>query len=279
MNQMSTFRYQVDGMHCGSCVARVETALAGVAGVDRVDVNLAQNQAAVHVQGAAFSAATLTAVAQAAGYPLTLIRTRADQQAAAQKKEQEYRDLKLQFLVAAVLSLPVVILEMGGHLFPGWHHFIQRTIGDTANGLIQFALTTVLLLWPGRDFFKRGVPSLLRRAPDMNALVVLGTSAAWLYSTVSLFVPQILPQGTPALYFEAAAVIVTLILLGRVLEARAKGRTGDAIRKLAGLAPKTAHVVRADQVISLPIEEIVQGDVLQLRPGEKVAVDLSLIHI
>jgi Cu+-exporting ATPase len=143
----------------------------------------------------------------------------------------------------------------------------------TANGVIQFALTTLLLLWPGRDFFKRGVPSLLRRAPDMNALVVLGCSAAWLYSSLSLFAPQVLPAGTPALYFEAAAVIVTLILLGRVLEARAKGRTGDAIRKLAGLAPKTAHVVRGDQVISLAIEEVVRGDTLQLRPGERVAVD------
>ena len=272
MNQMSTLRYQVDGMHCGSCVARVETALAGVAGVSRVDVNLAQNQAAVHV-GSAFDAATLTAVAQAAGYPLTPILNRADQQAAARKKEQEYSDLKFQFLLAALLALPVVILEMGSHLFPAWHHLIHRTIGMTANGVIQFALTTLLLLWPGRDFFKRGVPSLLRRAPDMNALVVLGCSAAWLYSSLSLFAPQVLPAGTPALYFEAAAVIVTLILLGRVLEARAKGRTGDAIRKLAGLAPKTAHVVRGDQVISLAIEEVVRGDTLQLRPGERVAVD------
>ena len=277
MNQMSTFRYQVDGMHCGSCVARVEKALADVVGVARVDVNLAQNEAAVHVQGAGFDAGTLSAAAQVAGYPLTPIRSRADQQAATLKKEQEYHDLKRQFLVAAVLSLPVVILEMGGHLFPAWHHLIHRTIGATANGVIQFTLTSLLLLWPGRDFFKRGVPSLLRRAPDMNALVVLGTSAAWLYSTISLFVPQILPPGTPALYFEAAAVIITLILLGRVLEARAKGRTGDAIRKLVGLAPKTAHVVRGDQVISVAVEDIVQGDVLQLRPGEKVAVDGAVL--
>ncbi len=273
MNPHSTFRYQVDGMHCGSCVARVEKALAGVPGVGRVDVSLAQHQVAVHVQTGAFDAVTLTTVADAAGYPLTLIQTTADQEAAAARRTQEYDDLKFQVLVAVVLSLPVVILEMGSHLFPAWHHLIQRTIGATANGLIQFALTSLLLLWPGRMFFARGVSSLLKRRPDMNALVVLGTSAAWIYSTVSLFAPRILPPGTPALYFEAAAVIVTLILLGRLLEARAKGRTGDAIRKLAGLAPKTAQVIRGDQMVSLPIDQISVGDILSLRPGERVAVD------
>ncbi|MGB0440926.1 MAG: HAD-IC family P-type ATPase, partial [Paracoccaceae bacterium] len=238
-----------------------------------MNVNLAQHQAVIHVADAGTLPSTLSAAAQAAGYPMTAIRSSADMQAAAAERAQEYDRLKHQLLIAAVLSLPVVVLEMGGHLFPAWHHFIHRTIGTTANGMIQFVLTTLLLAWPGRDFFARGVPSLLRRAPDINALVVLGTSAAWIYSTLSLLAPQVMPAGTPAFYFEAAAVIVTLILLGRLLEARAKGRTGDAIRKLAGLAPKTAQVQRGEAFISLPIGEIVQGDVLHLRPGEKIAVD------
>ena len=129
------------------------------------------------------------------------------------------------------------------------------------------------VLGPGRVFWIKGIPLLMRRTPDMNSLVALGSLAAWGYSTTSLFAPDALPAGARNVYFEAAAVIVTLILLGRWLEARAKGRTGAAIRKLVGLQPATARVIRDGQPRDIPVEHVILGDVLSLRPGERLAVD------
>ncbi|TIS75010.1 MAG: heavy metal translocating P-type ATPase, partial [Mesorhizobium sp.] len=144
---------------------------------------------------------------------------------------------------AALLTLPVFVLEMGSHLVPAFHHWVMMTLGDW-NWRLQFVLTTIVLFGPGLRFFRKGVPALLRGAPDMNALVALGSGAAWAYSLVATFMPNVLPAGTANVYYEAAAVIVTLILLGRTLEAKAKGRTSEAIKKLVGLQPKTARVVR-----------------------------------
>ena len=143
--------------------------------------------------------------------------------------------------------------------------------------VFQFIVVTLVLAWPGRFFFKQGIPALLKGAPDMNALVAIGTGAAWTFSTIATFVPGLLPTGTRAVYFEAAAVIVTLILLGRFLEARAKGKTGEAIRRLVGLQPKTASLLRNGEPVDVPIADIVVGDVLRVRPGEKIAVDGVII--
>ena len=160
------------------------------------------------------------------------------------------------FSIAALLTAPVFVLEMGSHLVPAFHDWVMATIGHQANLLIQFVLTTLVLFGPGWRFFRAGVPALLRLAPEMNALVVLGTSAAYFYSLVATFMPSWLPAGTANVYYEAAAVIVTLILLGRFLEARAKGRTSEAIQRLVGLQPKTARVVRDGNVIDIPIEQV-----------------------
>ena len=158
-------------------------------------------------------------------------------------------------LLAALLTLPIFIVEMGGHIFPAVHHFIAQTLGIYDSWLLQFWLATAVLSGPGRGFFLKGFPALVRRAPDMNSLVALGAGAAWVFSTVATFRPQWLPDGTQAVYFEAAAVIVTLILLGRLLEARAKGRTGAAIRRLVGLRPDVARVERAGAVVDVPVTD------------------------
>ena len=139
--------------------------------------------------------------------------------------------------------------------------------------MVQFGLTTLVMAGPGGGFFAKGVPALLRFEPDMNALVVLGTSSAWGFSVVALFAPWVLPAGAGVVYFEATAVIVTLILLGRWLEARARGQTGAAFRKLVALRPKTALVERGKEVVEIAVDEIRRGDVIQLRPGERIAVD------
>ena len=185
----------------------------------------------------------------------------------------EERGLKRDVVIAAALTAPVFALEMGAHAIPGVHMLIAQTIGHSVSWMIQFVLTTLVLAGPGRRFFRAGVPGLMRGAPDMNALVALGAGAAWAYSTVALFLPGLFPEGTRAVYFEAAAVICTLILLGRWLEARAKGKAGAAIEALIGLAPKEARVERDGALIEIPISEVRLGDLVHVRPGERIAVD------
>ena len=270
MADANTYTFDIKGLHCGACVGRAEKALTGVAGVTSAHVNLSNETAVIETAGAAPLAA-MQAAAEAAGYPIATRVAASDRIGDTQRDARD--EVRRRFVLAAVLSMPVVILEMGGHLFPAFHHAIARSIGLQTSGVIQFILTTLVLAWPGRGFFDTGLRSLARRAPDMNALVVLGTSAAWGFSTLSLFAPEVLPAGTAALYFEAAAVIVTFILLGRLMEARAKGRTGEAIRKLVNLRPKHARVVRGGDVQHIAVADIVVGDLIQVRPGEAIAVD------
>jgi len=143
---------------------------------------------------------------------------------------------------------------------------------------LQFVLTTLVLVIPGRHFYTRGFPALFRLTPDMNSLVAVGTAAAYGYSLVATFTPGLLPAGTVNVYYEAAAVIVALILLGRFLEAQAKGRTSQAISRLVGLQAKTAHVLRDGRMVDIPIAEVATGDVVEVRPGERVPVDGAVIE-
>ncbi|MCX8953455.1 heavy metal translocating P-type ATPase [Ruegeria sp. NA] len=264
----------VEGMNCASCVGKIERALASTAGVIEAQVNLATRTATVTYATAATTPEALAQVVTGIGYPARI-------QGVAEPESQE--DDEIQRLVrstilAAALALPVFILEMGGHMIPAFHHWVQATIGTQTSHLIQFALTSALLIGPGRVFYRKGIPSLLQGTPDMNALVALGTGAAYLYSVTATFAPGLLPQGTANVYFEAAAVIVVLILLGRLMEARAKGKTGAAIRKLVGLQPKTARVELDGQIQDRPIAEIVVGDILHIRPGELVPVDAEVLE-
>ncbi|MDP5361660.1 MAG: HAD-IC family P-type ATPase, partial [Paracoccaceae bacterium] len=262
--------FEVSGMSCGSCVGRVEKALSTADGVVDVAANLASETATVTYLAGATTPQDLAAVATEAGYPA---RLRAEATTPTDRKDVEAKALKRNLVIAAALTAPVFVLEMGSHFIPGVHDLIHRTIGMQTNWILQFVLVTLVLAWPGRVFFAKGVPALLKGAPDMNALVAMGTGAAWAFSTVATFLPAVLPAGTRAVYFEAAAVIVTLILLGRYLEARAKGRTGEAIRKLIGLQPQTATLMRAGQAEVTPIAQIAVGDVIRVHPGERIALD------
>ncbi|MCC5989647.1 MAG: copper-translocating P-type ATPase [Pararhodobacter sp.] len=267
----------IEGMNCASCTGRVERVLAGQPGVIEAGVNLANNSARIrHLDIPGLPEALAQAVS-AAGYKA---RARnADDGARRQATQAAEGDaLRLRVLIAVLLTLPVFVLEMGGHMVPAFHHWLHHTIGMQTSWLIQFALTTLVLFGPGLMFFRLGIPALIRRAPDMNSLVALGTGAAWGFSSVSTFAPGVLPAGTAAVYFEAAAVIVTLILVGRWLEARAKGRTGAAIARLIGMQAKTARVERDGEVVELPVEEIGVGDIIHVRPGEKIAVDGEVVR-
>lgn len=261
---------EVSDMTCASCASRVEKALTARPGVVDAAVNFAAGTATVQILTGAATAQELARAATDAGYPTVPAEDGAPRD---DRQEDEATPALRRTLIAGALTLPVFIVEMGGHLVPAFHHFVHQAIGQQASWLLQFMLATIVLLWPGREFFVKGVPALLRGAPEMNSLVALGASAAWAFSTVALFVPSLLPEGTRAVYFEAAAVIVTLILLGRWLEARARGQAGEAIRKLVGLQPKTARVERNGNYEDIPLETVQPGDILLVRPGEKIAVD------
>ncbi|MFK7837013.1 MAG: heavy metal translocating P-type ATPase [Sulfitobacter sp.] len=269
-------RFAVSGMSCASCAGRVRQAFEGVVGVTDAQVNLADDTATVKFIPGLTTAPQLAQIATKAGYPATLAgQSAADDHAT--RKEAEATAHRTAMLVAAVLTIPVFVLEMGGHLFPAWHHLIGRSIGHEASWMIQFALTTLVLLGPGRQFFTAGLPALWHREPNMNSLVALGAGSAWLFSTVALFAPALLPQGTRVVYFEAAAVIVTLILLGRWFEARAKGRTGTAIRNLVGLQPRVALVKDGESWKEVSIETLVVGQTFLLQPGARVPTDATVV--
>lgn len=265
----------IQGLSCASCVGRAETALEAAPGITSVAVSLASEQAQIRYLAGMTDAATLARALTEAGYPARPKEKQRDDQAT--RRAQETAQARKAFLTAAALTLPVFILEMGSHLIPGISDRIDNSIGRQNAWLLQFILTTMVLFFPGREFFTRGVPALVRAAPEMNSLVALGTSAAWAFSCVALFTPSLLPEGAIAVYFEAAAVIVTLILLGRWLEARAKGQTGAAIQVLIGLQPPAARVERAGEIADLTIDEVMTGDILHVRPGERIAVDGNVL--
>ncbi|WP_350283165.1 heavy metal translocating P-type ATPase [Nitrosomonas sp.] len=266
-----TTELAVDNMTCASCVSRVEKALKAVPGVTEATVNLATERATV--RGVA-AVQDLIAAIEKVGYEASPVDTgvQADNEAA-EKKDAERAGLRRDLTLAVVLALPVFVLEMGSHLIPTMHEWVMTTIGMQQSWYLQFVLTTLVLAIPGRRFYQQGIPALLRLAPDMNSLVAVGTAAAFGYSVVATFAPGLLPAGTVNVYFEAAAVIVALILLGRFLEARAKGRTSEAIRRLVGLQAKVAHVSRDGRIVDIPIDDVALDDIVEIRPGERVPVD------
>src|SRR5881392_373051 len=191
----------------------------------------------------------------------------------------ETRSLARKFWIALVLTIPVLIIAMG-HAIPGLH--IDSIIPKQIGKWIEFALTTPVVLWAGGFFFARAWQSIVNRSLNMFTLIAVGVGAAYFYSSVAVIEPGIFPtsfrrHGEVDLYFEAAAVITTLILLGQLIEARARSRTGHAIRALLGLAAKTAHRVRDDQEEEIAVDKIQKGDVLRVRPGEKVPIDGEMV--
>ncbi|SDF35982.1 heavy metal translocating P-type ATPase [Sulfitobacter delicatus] len=268
----TTLELGIEGMTCASCVLRVERAIAAVPEVLSASVNLATERATITVSDTSPSqtAAIEMAITKAGYAPKSATITSASRDA---DKEQELRKLKRDLAVSSALTLPVFIAEMGGHLVPPFHHWLMMSFGQTTLYLAYFLLATVVQFGPGLRFYAKGIPALLRMAPDMNALVVLGSSAAWGFSVVATFAPGLLPAGTDNVYFEASAVIITLILLGRYLEAKAKGRTSQAIARLTGLQAKSARVEREGAFVDVALEDVRPGDIVQVRPGDRIPVD------
>ncbi|AMS40582.1 heavy metal translocating P-type ATPase [Aminobacter aminovorans] len=272
---VETIEVEIEGMTCASCVRRVEKAIAAVPGVNTASVNLATERATIETLGGTARSA-IDAAIRKAGYEPRRIDASAAAANSDSREEARYREfshLKRDFAIAALLTLPIFVLEMGRHAIPALHHWLMMNVAQQQLYLAFFVLATIVQFGPGLRFYRKGVPALLRLAPDMNSLVVLGSTAAWAYSVVATFAPGVLPAGTANVYYEASAVIVTLILLGRVLEAKAKGRTSEAIKRLVGLQAKSARIERNGSFVDVPLDEVVSGDVVQVRPGDKVPVD------
>ncbi|WP_431297872.1 heavy metal translocating P-type ATPase [Tabrizicola sp. BL-A-41-H6] len=272
----ATIDIGIDGMTCASCVGRVEKALAAVPGVLDASVNLATERATLKVLDAGPEmTAAIEAAVRSAGYEPRLAQVAVEDRKAA--KEDEAARLKRDLLIAGGLTLPIFVLEMGSHFIPALHHWLAMTVGQTKLYVLYFVLATLVQFGPGLRFYRKGIPSLARLAPDMNALVVLGSSAAWAYSVVATFAGGLLPHGTANVYFEASAVIITLILLGRFLEAKAKGRTSEAISRLMSLQAKSARVERNGAFVEVALDSVQPGEIVQVRPGERIPVDGSVI--
>lgn len=264
-----TVDLDIEGMTCASCVSHVERALTKLEGVQAVSVNLATGRAHVDLLQP-IPADVLIAKVERAGYGASLAAQM--QPLDLEKDEQEHHVLVRHFAWALAMTLPVFILEMGAHLIPVFHHWVTNTLGMW-NWILQAILTTAVMFGPGQVFYRKGLPALARLAPDMNSLVAIGSLSAWSYSLLATFAPGLLPAGTVNVYYEAAAVIVTLILLGRVMEAKARSRTSDAIRRLVKLQPQTALRVEDGIPETVELAEIKVGDILMVRPGEQIPLD------
>lgn len=265
---------RVTGMHCATCVAGVERALRRTPGVRSASVNLAAASAAVETDPGIDPEALAEAIRNA-GYDAEPIDLDADHD---DTPDPDHARLRRDLVLAAACTAPLVVIEMGGHLLSAFHHAIVGLLGERPLLFLLLALAAIVQFGPGRRFYTTGIASFRRLAPDMNALVMLGTTAAFAYSALVAVAPALLPEGSRHIYFEASAVIITLVLLGRHLEASARGRTSRAVRALLALRPPTARVRRDGREADLPAEQLRVGDEIVVRPGERIAADAEVIE-
>lgn len=262
------------GLSCAGCVRKVDKNLREIDGVSDVFIHLTTHKARIdtvqHIDPQIF----INKI-ESLGYQAQLAQKNIQQNQSIihQKQQQEIAQLKKESIIALILTLPIFIVEMGGHLIPSFHHAIMHTIPQQTLWYGEFILSSLVLCFAGRRFYQAGIPALLRLAPDMNSLVAIGTLSAYLYSVVATFIPQLLPQNLNYVYFEATAVIITLILLGRYIEAKAKGKVSNAIEKMMDLQAKTARVYQQNQWVEVDIADIASGDIIEVRSGERIAVD------
>ena len=262
----------VEGMTCAACVSHVEEALQGVTGVHSAMVNLATEQATVDYLPGAVSFEALEAAVHEAGYGLHKIEE-AVADADAAEKEREVRALLRRVLVAGATG--VLLLLASFNVIPG-----LRDMADQTRFMIMFGLATPVQFWAGWQFYRGAWGAARHRTANMSTLIAVGTSAAYVYSVVGTFAPGFFERGglEAEVYYDTAVVIISLILLGKYLEARAKSQTSSAIKKLMGLRPKTARLLRDGQEVDVAIDEVTPGDVVVVRPGEKLPVDGVIVE-
>ncbi len=259
--------FAIIGMTCAACAARIEKGLQKLPGVYAANVNLATEKAVVEYNGSELTITEMQAKVKQLGYEAHTMETGQGADREKDLREAEISHQKKCFLLAAVLSFPL-LLAMIGHSFGVFHSFSSFFMQP----LVQLVLATPVQFIVGWPFYRGAYNALRNGSANMDVLVALGTSSAYFFSLANMF------TGSQDLYFETSAVLITLIILGKLLEARAKGQTSAAIKALMGLQAKTARVVRQGQELDIPIEEVVVGDILVVRPGEKVPVDGIIVE-
>jgi len=262
------------GMHCASCVRSIEEALESTPGVARAEVSLATSSAAVRYRPSEVRLDALEAAVRGAGYEVDADPGAESPERQEEDRRREYRGLLRKFWFGLAASVAILVTAYPS-LVPGLRGLSGSGLRWlwAADGLLALAV----MVYSGRQFYTGGWSALRRRSADMNTLIGLGTAAAWLYSAAVVLFPGLFPEGTGEPFFDVAAVVVTLVLLGQALEVRARGRTSEAIRRLLGLQARTARVVRDGAELDIPVEEVVVGDLVVVRPGEKVPVDGEVV--
>ena len=267
---------EIRGMHCASCVSTIEQALKETRGVVDASVNLATRQARVEYFPGLVDVAGLARAVQDAGYEAVAAPSATETAVDRQEQEQghEYRILIRKFWFAAAVSVPVIIFSYPSFL-PGLRDLLPK--GSDTLRLVWGVLglvTVPVMAWSGSQFFTGAWQALKHRQANMHTLIAIGILSAWLYSTVAVLFPRIFPSASLAeVFYDVTAVVTALVVLGLALELKARGRTSEAIKKLIGLQPKTARVLREGKELDMPVEELLVGDLVLVRPGEKLAVD------
>ena len=257
----------ISGMHCAGCAGRIEKALQDLAGVQQAQVNFATEKATVHFDPLALDRPAISRKIEDVGYTVPDIDPDDPIDHERLARTAELRDLSRKLAVSLALSLPVMLGSMPA-LFPWTPDWLRQPV-------VLLALTTPVQFWVGWPFYQGTWAALKQKSADMSTLIALGTSAAYLYSAAVTFLPQAFSRlgvGTHV-YFDTAVMILTLIIVGRLLEARARGQTSEAIRKLMGLQARTARVWRGGETVDIPVADVTIGDLVLVRPGEKVPVD------
>ena len=273
--EFSSEQVQIMGMHCAACVGRVETALQSVPGVAEAEVSLATESARLTFDPEMIDHDRVREAVLDVGFDLERVSPTEELEAVLRRRdeerEEEYRGLLWRFQVGLWLTLPVLLIGHGGFLIPAIRNLDHET--TRLLWMVSGLLTVPIMVYVGRSFFTGGWAAFRRHDATMDTLVALGTGAAWTYSTVAVVAPGLFPEGTAHPFYEASAVVITLVVLGQALEARAKGKTSQAIRRLMDLRPPTARVERRGEEMEIPAAEVRLGDIVVVRPGEKVPVD------
>ena len=272
--------FPVQGMTCAACVGRVERALNRVDGVLGASVNLATERASVQYLPAATSPAQLREAVKNAGYdvPDEAAQAQSRLDAERERKEHEIAGQRRALTVAAAFSIPLFIISMVPMLYPPLHHWLLGTVGERPLNWLMLALAAPVQFGPGLRFYRTGWAALRHRSPDMNTLVMIGTTAAFAYSLAVTLAPQWFPEASRHVYYEASAVVITLILLGKLFEAIAKGRSSEAMRTLLALQPQTARIKRAEEVQEVGVDSVRVGDLVLVRSGERLPVDGEVVE-
>jgi Cu+-exporting ATPase len=274
-NNLKTLVLPIEGMNCASCVARVEKTLMKVDGLEKAVVNLATEKAIITFDESKTSLAIISKQVEDAGYKLILPAIEEIEKSIEDKNSHQHRtylNLKKNFIISFSLALPIMMISM--FIMMDWFNSIINISIDDWNKIL-FILTSFVVFIPGKKFFELALKSARHFSADMNTLVAVGTGTAFIYSSIVVLFPRWINMfhASRHVYFDTAATIITLMLMGKMLEAKAKSKTSTAIKKLIGLQPKTARVIYGHSEEDIPILEVVKGDTILVRPGEKFPVD------